>query len=726
VSPKTTAAPAFGAANLSNCEREQIHLAGCIQPHGALLTVREDGQTILQASANARDFLRVGQRLQGLPIKALGGDLSKRLRELPDNPEVIPYVVRCHLADETRPMNALLHRSSAGEVVVEIEDSGPSSDASAELERAMQAITGAGSLACLGEESARIFKEITGYDRVMIYRFDEEGHGEVFAETRKPELEAFLGNRYPASDIPQIARRLYVRNRVRLLADVDYAPSPIEPRFSPLTGQDLDMSMCFLRSASPIHIQYLQNMGVSATLVVSLMVGDRLWGLVSCHHYSPRYLHFEMRAICELLGEAIGTRIAALESFTRGQAELAVRRLEQRMAESVSRDGDWRGALFDSARSLLLPLQASGAALLFEGQVQSTGQVPGTEEIRALADWLLPRLENGLFATSSLGAQAPDFAMLARVAAGVIAVRVSGAGEELLMWFREERVRTITWGGDPSKSMLNSDDPRELSPRRSFAQWQQIVQGASDPWTPAHIATARMIGASVTDVILQFRAVQVVIATDQLDQVSRQVQASEQQVVVADASGAILESNAAFERMIGAPAGALGRLDDLPRYFADSADFELKLEALRLLKRGWRGEIALRAQNGPGRPLHVRADAVTSADERALGFVLMFTDLTERRAAELARRRFQETILSSHRRLSARLKTSSDVKAQALISHVVENAQLAALEVTDAAEYENMRLLLDGIRSSVERSAEVLERLSFGPHERTKPPGSHA
>ena len=545
----------------------------------------------------------------------------------------------------------------------------------------------------------------------MIYRFDEEGHGEVFSETRKPELEAFLGNRYPASDIPQIARRLYVRNRVRLLGDVNYAPSPIEPRLSPLTRQELDMSMCFLRSASPIHIQYLQNMGVSATLVVSLMVGDKLWGLVSCHHYSPRVLPLEMRSVCELLGEAIGTRIAALESFAQGQSGLSVRRLEQRMVESISRDGDWRGALFDSARSLLLPLAANGAALLFEGNIQTIGEVPSTSDIRALAEWLRPQLSSGVFSTAALASVEPDFAPLTQVASGLVATRVSGSGDEMLIWFRSERVRTITWGGNPFKPPSDNDDPRELSPRRSFAQWHQVVENTSDPWTPAELTAAQMIGASVTDVILQFRALQIVIAKDHLDQVSRLVQDSEQQAFVADSKGDILQSNAAFESLIGARPGAISRLSDLPAYFVDSEDFAERLEMLRGHQRGWRGEATLR--EGEGRPVHVRADAITAPNDRLLGFVLMFTDLTERRAADNARRRFQETILTSHRRLSARLETSADLKAQTLISNVVENAQLAALEVTDGADPANMRRLLEGIRSSVERSAEVLERLRF-------------
>ena len=713
--PSLPAAPAFGAATLSNCEREQIHFAGCIQPHGALIGVRESDQTILQASANAAAFLGLDAPLQNLNLRALGGDVWKRALEMPSHPDVIPYVVRCRLSDPRRSVNALLHRAAGGELVVEIEDSAPLPDLADDIERALQTIMSAGSLASLSDAAARVFKEIAGYDRVMIYRFDEEGHGEVFAETRKPELEAFLGNRYPASDIPQIARRLYVRNRVRILGDVQYEPAPVEPRVSPLTGQELDMSLCFLRSASPIHVQYLKNMGVTATLVVSLMVGDKLWGLVSCHHYSPRFLPFEMRSICELLAEAVGTRIAALESFARGQCELAARRLEQRMVASISRDGDWRGALFDGARPLLLPLGASGAALIFEGQIQTIGETPGAEAIRALAQWLKPRFVEGFYATASLGAEAPPFAELTGVAAGIAAARVSGDGDELLIWFRHERVRTITWGGKPFKSPSENDDPSELSPRRSFAQWHQVVEGTSDPWTPTDIATARMIGASVTDVIMQFRAVQIVIAKDQLDQVSRRVKASEQLVIIADSNGRLLESNAAFEKLVGARPGALRRLEDLPPYFADPQDMTMRLKALLHSRRGWRGDMTLGGRDGPGVPLHVRADAITARDERALGYVLFFTDLTERQAAETARRRFQESLVGSRRRLNARLETQADLTAQSLIAQVIENAQLAALEVTDAADPANMRKLLEGIRSAVERSAEILERLKFAP-----------
>ena len=710
--------PAFGTANLTNCEREQIHLAASIQPHGALLLVRETDGVIVQASANASAFIGLGKDILGVALGDLGGDLWEHVRQhIGDRLDAIPVAVRCHLGDPRQPLNALLPHPPGGGFVVELERAGSRKDFSERIEQALQAFLDASTLQSLCDETASIFQDFTGYDRVMVYRFDEAGHGEVFSETKKPELEAFLGNRYPASDIPQIARRLYEQNRVRLLVDINYTPVPLVPRHSPITGEDLDMSLCFLRSVSPIHVQYLQNMGVGATLVISLMVGGKLWGLISCHHYSTRFLNFEMRSICELLAEVIGTRITALESFTQGQGELSVRRLEQRMVESISREGDWRNALFDSARSLLLPLNATGAALLFEGQVMTTGEVPGTEQIRDIGRWLEPRIALGCYFTSNLSAQEPAFAPLTWVASGVAATRVSSESSEMLIWFRNERVRTVTWGGNPFQKIAVGDDPADLSPRRSFAQWHQVVEGTSDPWTSADMTTARLIGASVTDVILQFRSVRILITQDQLEQVLRQIKSADQQVVVASADGRILEANASFEALLGTGNRPIRSLDELPPYFADPKDVDRKLQALRRSRQPWRGEVELATNRGERKPLLVRADPVMSSPERVLGFVLLFTDLTERKAAEAARRRFQQGILQSHRKPMGQLNSRGDLMAQNLMSTIIENAQLAALEITDGADTAGMPGMLESVRASVARTAEVLEQLSFGAEE---------
>ena len=701
---------AFGTANVTNCEQEQIHLAGSIQPYGALIVVREPGFLIMQESENAAGFLGFGGRLCGLSLQDLGGTIAEQVARLAVDLGGIPVATPCTVGDPTAPYNALVHRGARGELIVELERSGPMPDLSAELEEAVSAVIAAASLHALCETTARIFRDLTGYDRVMVYRFDDDGHGEVLSETRRPDLEAFLGTRYPATDIPHIARRLYTRNRVRLLADIDYQPAAVVPRLSPVSGEDLDMSLCFLRSISPIYVQYLKNMGVSATLVVSLMVSGKLWGLIACHHYAPRSLNFEMRSVCDVLAEVVATRIAALEGFMRGQGDVAARRLEQRMSEWIAREGDWRGALFDHNRPLLLPTGATGAALLFEGEVLTTGDVPATGAIRELGRWLRPILRDGLFSTSNLGAVNAAFEPLAGVASGLLAVPISNQSEEMLIWFRSERVRTVTWAGDPTKAILDDVDPSRLTPRQSFAQWHQIVKGTSDRWTEGDLRAARLIRASVSDVIVQFRSVRVLIAQDQLEQMSEQVRGFDQQVVVADRSGRILQVSAGFPEWLGAEPESLRHLDDLTQYFEDPEHARTCLDSLIDQKAPWRGDqCVVTLRNGPT-PTMVRADPIVAASDRALGFVLLFADLAEHSVAESARRRLEDDILRNQRRLLA----IGDAKGGAirrLLDFVAENAQLAALEIAESTEISEVPALLDAVGVSVSRSIEVLERL---------------
>ncbi len=709
--PRETAAPAFGQADLSNCEREQIHLAGSIQPHGALLLLREPDLTVVQESANASAFLNIPGTLAGRRLDELGTDLARSVLPCLDDPLHLGHAtVRCRLGDPAVEFDAMVHRPTGGGLVIELERAGPPLDLSAPIEAALHAILGAHSLRTLGDETARIFRDISGYDRVMVYRFDDAGHGEVFSERRRPDLEAFLGNRYPASDIPLMARRLYERSRVRVLVDVGYTPVPLSPVLSPVTGAELDMSLCFLRSMSPIHVQYMQNMGVSATLVASLVVGGRLWGLVACHHYELRLPHIEVRTACELLVEAVATRIAALESFTQAQAELSVRRLEQRLIEAISREGEWRNALFDSPQTLLQPVGAAGAALLFEGQVMTAGEVPGTQQLRALGAWLDARARVPVFATASLGLDAPDFGPLAATASGLLVTGVSSAPGEYLMWFRPEQVRTVTWGGNPFKPALPGDDGETLSPRRSFAQWHQLVEGTSEPWTQADLAAARLIGDTVADVVLQFRAVRMLIAQSQLDDVRRQVRHAEQPVVIADAEGKILLGNDAFHRMLPSAGDALRSLDDLPVCFAEPAEIERRLQDVIAHRHTWRGEVRLESGAEP-RSLLVRADPVFSAPGRVLGFVFLFTDLSERKAAEAARRRFQESVLERNRGHMRHEDPDVVMLYRQMMSSVIENAQLAALEITDGLDMVRMAELLESVRGSVTRAAEVLEHL---------------
>lgn len=712
--------PAFGEANLTNCEREQIHLAGSIQPHGALLLLREPDLTIVQASANAAAFLAMSGSLVGLTLDRLPGDLHANVKpHLKDDLRLVPRGVRCHVGQPPRALDGLLHRPDGGGLILELEEAGPPVDLSGILRRGLQGIITAGSLIGLAEETACIFKDLTGYDRVMVYRFDEHGHGEVFSEVSEPHLESYLGNRYPATDIPNIARRLYERNRVRVLVDVEFAPVPLEPRLSPITGQELDMSLCLLRSSSPIHVQYLKNMGVRATLVVSLLVGGRLWGLIACHHYVPRFIHFELRAVCELFAEAVGTRIAALESFAQAQAETAVRRLEERMMRAISHEGDWRAALFDGSTALLEPVRASGAALLFDGEIRTAGEVPSTQTLREIGAWL-DEQPRGLVATASLAHDAPQFASLTPIASGLLAAPISTAPGEYLIWLRPERVRTVTWGGNPFKQ-AREDDPLTLSPRRSFAQWKQVVEGTSDAWTEVDRSAASLIADTVGDVIIQFRSVRLLLAESQINSFRRQMEQSDQPVLIAGADGAILKFNAAFARFLppGQPAPAM--VEDILGVFTDPADVRRRLAALVEDRRAWRGEVGVVAADGTTIPMLLRADPVFAALNRTLGFVLLLTDLTERKAADAARRSFQQGVIEQRPGMSGLLDSKTDLQFRTLLSTIVENAQLAALEIADRVDPARMPQMLEALRASVIRTAEVLRYLLWHATRRGQP-----
>lgn len=711
-SPK---APAFGEADLSNCEREQIHLAGSIQPHGALLVVREPGLTVVQASANAAVFLGVERAIAGAELASLSPDLAERIRPYLAQPlDGLSVPVRCHFGDSS--FDALAHRPPEGGLVIELEPSGSPLDIEAQVAPALETLVGAASIRALCDETARVYRRLTGYDRVMVYRFDDDGHGQVFSEERRDGLEAFLGNRYPASDIPQIARRLYERNRVRVLVDVHCEQVPLVPRISPMTGKDLDMSLCFTRSMSPIHIQYLKNMGVCATLVVSLLVGGKLWGMVSCHHYEPRSIPFEMRAACELLAEAVGTRIAALESFAQAQAELAVRRMEQRMLEGISRDGDWRAALFDPPKAILTPVGATGAALLLDDQLLTAGEVPSTAELRAIGRWLdEKRSDEGgsrLYSTCSLALDEPRFAHLVGIASGLAAVSLSSLPGDYLLWFRPEQVRTVTWGGNPFKPVVVGNDPRDLSPRRSFSQWHEVVEGTCEPWSAPVLTTLRLIGDTVSDVIVQFRSVGMLVAQKQLDVVRRQVERSEHSVVVARTDGRVVMMSETLRRLLPPALAAIETLEDLPDLFEDPARVRRKLRDLLSHRRAWRGEVNLRGDGGNAHPVALRVDPVFSAPNVVLGFVLVVTDLVERKAADVARRSFQERVLEQRLVIPARVESKIDLLHKNLMSVLVENAQLAGLEITDSAEVSRIPALLESVQSSVDRSAELLRLLT--------------
>jgi chemotaxis family two-component system sensor kinase Cph1 len=715
--------PAFGQADLTNCEREQIHLAGSVQPHGLLIAVQEPLLRIVQVSANTGALLGMAPGLLlNQPVSLLGEPLAQCLARIATSAELSePAPLKCRVLahGKSGEFEGTVHRIAGNVLLVEIEPAGlegagidtVSIDQRQLLEHvgaSIERFSSASTIGTLSDAVVRRFRDLIGYDRVMVYKFDPDGHGKIIAEARDPRLDSLLGHHYPASDIPQMARQLYIRNRLRVLVNVNYEPAALVPRRLPGSDVELDMSMCQLRSMSPLHLQYLKNMGVTATLVVSLVREGRLWGLIACHHYAPRSLRFSIRAAADMLAEVISTRIAAIENYAHAQVAIQVRRLEQRLVEATSTEGDWRLALFRNPHTLLQPLDATGAALFHDGEILTSGEVPSTPELRALVAWVDGEQSDGLFSCSSVSRANAALDSLTSTASGVLAVKLSASRPDYLMWFRKEQLLTVTWAGDPSKPVVGND-PLELSPRRSFAAWSEIVRGTALPWTSGETALARAFGGSLIDIILQVNAVRLLIAEHQLTQTRASVANSQEPVIIADAKRRVLFANDAFFKLAGRPRDERTTLDEMALLFTEPSKVRAMLGTLAEERQAWRGQLDLQLASGAMLPVTVRAEVVPARDGSVLGFFLIFDDLTHTQRTAAARQRLEQSLAQAS--LARERSGLGAGEPDELIDAVLANASLAAMDIADGSAGPSVAGLLEDIDSSTRRATSLYGRM---------------
>jgi chemotaxis family two-component system sensor kinase Cph1 len=487
--------------DLSTCDREPIHIPGLIQPHGCLLLLDNSPAgdlTIVLASANTHELLgRPATELLGAPLSRVlhAEDTEEVVRRVTAGPlHLHPvYIHAARGAAVPNVFNAVAHRLS-GRVILELEPALPGEGANASehyrrLQTAMVDLRQAGPVRALCEKLATHIRRITGFDRVMVYQFDADWHGEVIAEDRRENLEPFLGLHYPAADIPSQARALYTRNWLRFIPDRDYVPVPLVPSaIDSRTGLPLDMSHCVLRSVSPIHLEYLRNMGVAASMSVSLLRDGQLWGLVACHHYQPRRVPYDVRAACELIGQVVSLQLAHRE-----QAEIAddiahKRAAVQAIADRLTPGPEFEDSLAAQSEAIFSLIQSGGAAIVAGERITRVGQAPTVADIQAIAD-LVHATNAEIFATDKLDEYLPRGSLPA-VASGVLAIPFTRTGRHCIIWFRPEQVRVVNWAGDPAKSVVKGEAPARLSPRGSFALWKETVRGRSLAWTPTELAAA--------------------------------------------------------------------------------------------------------------------------------------------------------------------------------------------------------------------------------------------
>lgn len=491
--------------DLTNCDREPIHIPGSIQAHGCLLACDVNLETVQRHSLNAAEVVGAHGSLLGRRLDAVLGqravhDLRNALAVTSDAAR--PGLKLSLMASNGRTFDAAVH-TYKGAAIVELEPAASEGDNPLGLARTVVArlrqITDVDGLL---KSTPRLLRAVLGYDRVMIYRFEHDGAGQVVAEAKSGQLESFLGQHFPASDIPRQARELYLKNTIRIISDAGGARVPIEPVLD-TAGAPLDLSFAHLRSVSPIHCEYLRNMGVGASMSISITTGDALWGLIACHHYAPRTLTMTERIAAEMFGDFFSLHLHAALQKQRLDATMRTRRALDGILREMSHQSDVEAFLRESVATFATLMPCDGIGVWLNGAWSAHGSVPPTQEIAALARAVASISDAKVWATHELSATFAGADAYQASACGLLAVPLSQVPRDFLFFFRKELVQTVEWAGNPDKTYEAGPLGDRLTPRRSFAIWKETVERQSRPWTTEEHEIGEAIRTTLLEVIMR-------------------------------------------------------------------------------------------------------------------------------------------------------------------------------------------------------------------------------
>ena len=499
VSPLSDESLFSQSVTLTNCDREPIHIPGLIQPYGFLLCLDPATRRIVHASANTVDFVGIApEALLGQGLDYLLG--PARLVEIDQDWATLTAEskllgVRLDQV-EGQPFFKLIRHRYDGllwaefEPVAEVEAS--ALDLAA-LNATLAEMLGAANVLDFSQAAVEQVFAITGFARVMMYRFDADEHGEVIAEAKRDDLDSLLGLHYPASDIPQQARAMYLKNWLRFIPDVDYAHTPLVPVRNPTSGRPPDMTYSVLRSVSPIHLQYLRNMGVAASMSISIIQDGRLWGMILGHHNSPRLVSYELRELCLFIGRTFSALLATKEALETQVYRARIEQTRLRLLEQMGSGGDFMEGLYQNIPTLADVFACGGAAVVFEGRVISLGHTPTEAQIREIVAWLQEHGPENVFQTNSYAQLNPAGVALRASASGILAITLAREPGDYILWFRPEVLQTVQWAGKNDKVEKMEDGQLLLSPRQSFESWKQNVENTAAPWLPLEVQAAEDI-----------------------------------------------------------------------------------------------------------------------------------------------------------------------------------------------------------------------------------------
>jgi len=504
---------ALPEVDLTNCDKEPIHKSGHIQPHGVLLVIQEPQLEILGISQNALDLLGVE------PESAIGQDVSLLFDEvlleklkyclLNENLKTVnPIKWSLEKAGKSLDFDCILHRWE-GVLIIELELATTTENLSVfsfyhSVRSTVAKIQSANNLKNLCQMTVEEIRKITGFDRVMVYQFDPEGNGAVIAEDKVKNLSPFLGLNYPSSDVPKQARKLYELNWLRLIPDINYKPVPLLPGNNPVTNEPIDLSFSVLRSVSPMHREYLVNMGVVASMSISLIKDQKLWGLIACHHYTPKYLNCELRAACEFIGQVMSLELQSKEGNEDSDYKLNLKSIQTQILEDISTSENLSEVLVKCQHNLLEAVNASGAAIVFGEECYQVGKTPQRSALKGLTEWVQNHMNKEIFHTDSLTKCYPKADQFKALASGCLAIEISPIQKIYFLWFRPEVMKTVNWAGDPNKPVeIDENGSEKLSPRKSFDLWKETVRCKSLPWKKCEIDAALELRKAIINIVLR-------------------------------------------------------------------------------------------------------------------------------------------------------------------------------------------------------------------------------
>jgi light-regulated signal transduction histidine kinase (bacteriophytochrome) len=502
----------FGEADLTTCDREPIHIPGSIQPHGVLLVIDRQMLAVEQVAGDSLQLLGIASAdLPGRPLATLMHAEAQAFisAQLATPVENVPPAMRLNVPSRTGATALDLTVHAQGRTaLLELEPvrrdplsgNAASNDPMARLKSLLSAVQSTAGVEACCAAAAVALRSATGFDRAMVYRFLPDESGEVVAEDARAGLESFLGLHYPASDIPRQARELYRRNWLRTIPDIEYRPAPLEPAVNPRTGQTVDMSHCALRSVSPIHVEYLRNMGVCASMSASIVCQDKLWGMLVLHHYAPRHVSADLRVACETFAQIFSLHVDA-----KSQTEISISRLRAQgardeLARALAPAPDLGAAI--ASWELLGYVGASGAIVQLDGQTHAVGVAPPPGEVGALVAWL-NTLNLPLYASEQLSRDYPPAAAYSAIASGLLAVGLSREPRDYVLWFRPEIGRTVRWAGNPAKQVKVDRHGARLTPRGSFAEWLEVTHMQSAAWSAVDLEAAEALRVILLENVLK-------------------------------------------------------------------------------------------------------------------------------------------------------------------------------------------------------------------------------